>query len=265
MAESLSEPTPRAEPAFIATPMARSVRPWGLSLVVHTCALAALLLVPLYLGDSPRIAGFGREVFVFLPDPPPPPPLPLPLGNGSQPDRAPRKPRVPVEPPAPPTAPASDLPVVVQPPEPMPPPPEPEAEAAGVPTGNEAGVAGGMENGVLDGDPGGLPEGVPGGRPGGTGTTVPAGFGYDQPPRGLTFVRPRYPHDAFDQKVQGTVVVEFVIDVDGRVADPRVVRSVPLLDAAALEAVRQWRFVPATRRGRPVATRSRAPVSFRIL
>jgi protein TonB len=123
-----------------------------------------------------------------------------------------------------------------------------------------------MEGGVIDGDPGGLPDGVRGGAVGGTGTAVPVGFsGYDQPPRGLTFVRPRYPHDAFDQKVQGTVVVEFVIDVDGRVVNPRVVRSITLLDAAALEAVSQWRFVPATNRGRPVATRSRAPVSFRIL
>jgi periplasmic protein TonB len=263
MAASPPVPAAHSYPAF-RTLAGRSAPRFGLSLAIHALALAALVLVPLYVPDVPRIAAVGPPVLVFLPDPPPPPPLPLPLGSGT-PERAHRQPRPPVEPPAVPTAMPADAPVVVQP-QPTPSPLEPESPTAGVPTGSEAGVPEGMDGGVPDGDAGGLPDGVRGGTVGGTGTTVPVGFsGYDQPPRGLTFVRPRYPHDAFDQKVQGTVVVEFVIDVDGRVADPRVVRSVPLLDAAALEAVRQWRFQPALKKGRPVATRSRAPVSFRIL
>jgi outer membrane biosynthesis protein TonB len=40
---------------------------------------------------------------------------------------------------------------------------------------------------------------------------------------------------------------------------------VPLLDAAAVAAVRQWVFAPALRKGRPVATLAIAPVAFRIL
>jgi len=44
----------------------------------------------------------------------------------------------------------------------------------------------------------------------------------------------------------------------------RVAQSIPLLDAAALEAVREWVFTPALKHGVPVATLARAPVGFRI-
>jgi protein TonB len=66
------------------------------------------------------------------------------------------------------------------------------------------------------------------------------------------------------KKVQGVVLVEFLIDSTGRVSHPRVVRSIPLLDEAALEAVREWVFYPALRRGQAVPTIARAPVSFTI-
>jgi protein TonB len=80
----------------------------------------------------------------------------------------------------------------------------------------------------------------------------------------LRQVRPDYPSEAFVKKVEGTVVLEIVIDERGRVARTRVVQSVPLLDAAAIAAVRQWIFAPAEKRGRPVAAFAIAPVSFRI-
>jgi protein TonB len=76
--------------------------------------------------------------------------------------------------------------------------------------------------------------------------------------------RPVYPQEAFVNKVEGIVVLEILIDESGHVVHARVVRSIPLLDAAALSAVRRWRFVPALRRGRPVATLATAPISFRI-
>ena len=64
--------------------------------------------------------------------------------------------------------------------------------------------------------------------------------------------------------MEGTVLVEFVIDAGGRVVTARIVQSIPLLDAAALEAVREWIFAPAFRHGEPVATVAQAPVAFRI-
>ena len=60
------------------------------------------------------------------------------------------------------------------------------------------------------------------------------------------------------------MLVEILIDAQGRVARARVVQSVPLLDAAALQTVYQWLFMPAMKHGRPVATLAHIPVAFRI-
>jgi TonB family protein len=57
-------------------------------------------------------------------------------------------------------------------------------------------------------------------------------------------VRPIYPAEAQAARIQGVVIIEATIDIDGRVHDARVIRSVPALDDAALEAVRQWEFAP---------------------
>lgn len=74
---------------------------------------------------------------------------------------------------------------------------------------------------------------------------------------------PRYPEDAKRAGVQGVVQVEIVIDEAGRVRDARVVRSVPMLDQAALDGVRRWRFDPTLVNGKPVAVRMVVMVNFR--
>lgn len=72
-------------------------------------------------------------------------------------------------------------------------------------------------------------------------------------------VSPRYPDEERKGRVQGEVVLATQIDETGAVTDVRAVRSVsPGLELAAIEAVRQWKFRPATRDGRPV------PVTFHI-
>jgi protein TonB len=122
-----------------------------------------------------------------------------------------------------------------------------------------------MEGGVVGGVVGGVPGGVLGGVIGGTGTGLPVPVrDVDRPPRLLRQVKPVYPSEAFVKKVEGTVLVEIVIDDQGRVARTRILQSIPLLDAAALECVRQWVFAPALVRSRPVATLALAPVTFRI-
>jgi protein TonB len=55
---------------------------------------------------------------------------------------------------------------------------------------------------------------------------------------------PVYPTAAFAAKVEGVVIVEAKIDVTGRVTEARILRSIALLDEAALDAVRQWEFEP---------------------
>ncbi len=73
---------------------------------------------------------------------------------------------------------------------------------------------------------------------------------------------PEYPAEARIRGIQGTVAVQALVDRNGVVREARVVNSIPALDAAALEAVRQWRFPPATSAGRPAAFWIVVPVKF---
>jgi TonB family protein len=59
-------------------------------------------------------------------------------------------------------------------------------------------------------------------------------------PKKITHVDPVYPEQARQMRVQGVVIVEITVGTAGRVTDARVLRSIPLLDQAALEAVKQW-------------------------
>ena len=76
-------------------------------------------------------------------------------------------------------------------------------------------------------------------------------------------VRGNYPDIARQAGVEGTVVVQALVGVDGHVRDTRIVRSIPMLNGAALEAVKQWRFKPAATGGKPVAAWVSVPISFR--
>src|SRR4029453_18663988 len=100
-----------------------------------------------------------------------------------------------------------------------------------------------------------------GGGIGGAGTIV---LDWDSPPKAIKLTKPQYPQDAFVKKIEGTVEVEIIIDITGRVVHARVVKSIPLLDAAAVQTVYQWVFQPAMKHGRAVSTRATAPVTFRI-
>jgi len=86
----------------------------------------------------------------------------------------------------------------------------------------------------------------------------------DRPPRPIKIIKPLYPRFAYDQKIEGTVELEILIDASGRVTDACIVQSVRYLDQAAMETVFYWRFSPAIKNGSPVATIARAPVQFRI-
>jgi TonB family protein len=65
-----------------------------------------------------------------------------------------------------------------------------------------------------------------------------------KPPRKIRHVPPVYPQAAREAGVQGFVVVEATIGCLGKVTSAQVLRSVPQLDEAALEAVRQWEYQP---------------------
>jgi protein TonB len=133
------------------------------------------------------------------------------------------------------------------------------------------GVAAGVEVG-------GATDGVSGGVPGGTGSgpfveaehppaatgSFRVGEGIDRP-RKIKHVTPVYPLSAMAARVGGNVLIEATIGVDGKVHNARMVKSVALLDEAALEAVRQWEFEPSRVNGVPVAVTMVIVVTFALL
>lgn len=83
-------------------------------------------------------------------------------------------------------------------------------------------------------------------------------------PARLVHVSPVYPPLAIGARVEGVVIIEATIGRDGRVEDARVLRSVPLLDDAALDAVRQWRYTPTLLNGVPVRVLMTVTVQFAL-
>lgn len=83
-------------------------------------------------------------------------------------------------------------------------------------------------------------------------------------PRRRHFVMPAYPAEAAATGLRGIVILEIVIDPQGRVAFAEVVRSVPPFDDAALAAVRQWTYEPTKAEGKPVSVRLTVPITFAI-
>ena len=76
---------------------------------------------------------------------------------------------------------------------------------------------------------------------------------------------PVYTELARRARIQGIVILQAVIDRDGAVISTEVVRGLPMgLNEAALEAVRQWRYEPATLHGRPVAVAFQLVVKFEL-
>ena len=75
-------------------------------------------------------------------------------------------------------------------------------------------------------------------------------------------VTPEYPQIARSTRIGGTVQIEATVGPDGKVADATVVKSVPLLDQAALDAVRQWEYKPTLVKGVPVPVIINVAVTF---
>jgi len=85
-----------------------------------------------------------------------------------------------------------------------------------------------------------------------------------RPPAKTVDVPPIYPPMAIAARVEGTVIIEATIDIDGRVQSARVLRSIPLLDTAALTAVGQWAYSPSLLNGVPVPVIMTVTVTFRL-
>jgi protein TonB len=85
-----------------------------------------------------------------------------------------------------------------------------------------------------------------------------------RPPMKIADAAPVYPAIARAARVEGVVILEAMIGEDGGVREVRVLRSIPLLDAAAVDAVRQWRFTPTLLNGQAVPIVMTVTVAFRL-
>jgi protein TonB len=137
------------------------------------------------------------------------------------------------------------------------PPPRPAAGSIGVVGGVAGGIPGGAVGGVVGGIPAPPPPPPPPAQP------VRVG-GQIKEPKKIKNVAPIYPPIAQSARVQGIVIIEATIGVDGRVTDARVIRPVALLDQAALEAVKQWVFTPTMLNGQAVPVIMTVTVNFTL-
>ena len=85
-----------------------------------------------------------------------------------------------------------------------------------------------------------------------------------RPPQKTKDVNPQYPRAAREERVTGVVILDVLVDPDGRVTDTEVLRSVPGLDDAALEAVSQWENRPTLLNGVAVPVIMTVTVNFQL-
>jgi TonB family protein len=128
-------------------------------------------------------------------------------------------------------------------------------------TGSGGGIGNGAGGGVGPGRGPGVGAGVGGGYGGGIYTL---GNGVSAP-RAIYDPEPQYSEEARKAKFQGAVILAIIVGADGRAHDVKIARSLGMgLDEKAIEAVKQWRFLPAMKDGQPVSVLVNVEVDFRV-
>ncbi len=90
-------------------------------------------------------------------------------------------------------------------------------------------------------------------------------YRFDAPPTLVESVLPDYPADARAERVEGSVLVKVLVDVDGSVFSTAVLRSSDQrFESAALDAVSQWKFTPAELESKPTRAYVAIPVKFEL-
>ena len=218
-----------------------------LSIIVHTAILLAVVIIPLMAADVLPVPPAMMNAFVAGAPPPPPPPPPPPTPPQAAAPQAPKP--IDVNPAAAPV----EAPKEIRPETGL------ERGVATAVGGVEGGVPGGVTGGII----GGLAEAPPPPPPPPPPAPVRVG-GNIKAPIKTKDVRPTYPTIAQSARVQGVVIIEATIGPDGRVQEAKVLRSIALLDSAALDAVKQWVFTPTTLNGVPVPVIMTVTVNFTL-
>jgi protein TonB len=231
----------------------RGATPLLISTAAHLIVLVILLAIPLVYVSTELPPVPDVLAFVVSAAPPPPPPAPASSTTPQKPSAARTVPATAVQsaPVKAPTEIAAER--IVE-----------AGSDQGVPGGVEGGVPGGVIGGVLGGLVGApLPAPPPPAPPTVERAPVRIGGALTAPAL-LERVDPVYPPIAVQARVQGVVILEAVVDSSGRVEDVRVLRSIRLLDAAAMEAVRKWRYSPLFLNGTAERFVLTVTVSFRL-
>lgn len=207
----------------------------------HSFVVAVLILLPLYFTQAINMPQFEKTLLVAPPPPPPPPPAVQVMprvpksffteGRLFAPKFIPKK--------------------VAEIKEQAPPP-----AVSGVEGGVIGGVPGGQLGGVLGGILGGIGHAPAPPPPPPTPVAHKGPYrvgGKVQAPRLIRQVEPVYPPLARQARIQGDVVIDSVIDTQGRVTQMKVVSGSPLLVESAIQALGQWRYQPTLLNGQPVA------------
>jgi periplasmic protein TonB len=225
---------------------------WVFSLLVHAAVIASLIILPLYFTQAIDLQAFQTN-WLVAPVPPGPPPPPAPAaavrvmksvarlmqgGKMMAPSVIPKKIAI--------------------------------IKEDALPPDTTDGVVGGVPGGIPGGQVGGVLAGIIGGSGNSVSVVAPpppvkriVRVGGDlKPPRRIYAIDPEYPFIAKQAKVQGTVVIDAVIDEQGNVVQAHVVSGPGLLLASALEAVGKWKYEPTRLNGQPISVEMHVEVHF---
>lgn len=222
------------------------------SILIHGLVLLALILPPLYFTDTINLKQFTQTMLV-APPPPPPPPAAQAIVKVSAPKRVFTSAGKLIAP----TAIPQKIAMLKEAPD------EPDlggiagAVPGGVPGGQMGGVLGGI---ISDASRKTAMAPVPTVQ-----NRAPVRVGGKiRPPRLISRVSPTYPPLARQTRLTGDVVIDAVIDTDGNVVQMQLLSGHPLLVAAALDAVRQWKYEPTYLNDQAISVQLIVTVTFRL-
>jgi protein TonB len=224
------------------------------SLTINCTVVIVPIFLGLYFTDTLDLKQFASTFLVAPPPPPPPPPPPAPVqvvrvrpmarlmesGKLVAPRVIPKEVKIIKEEAAPPDF------------------------AGGVAGGVPGGVAGGSMGGVIGGVIGGVVTSAPL-APKREGPKAPVRVGGRvKEPRLLQRVDPVYPALAKQTHLQGSVVIDAIIDEHGNIIEMKIVSGPPLLIQAAMDAVKRWKYEPTYLNDEPVPVQLNVTVTFRL-
>lgn len=225
-----------------------------ISVIVHVVLLGIVFFLstrpPAVEKEDAEVKFFAAAPAAAPPPPPPPPPASKPKTQKTE-KKVIKKPDQIIQPKEIP----QDKPKEAEP------EPAQEESSEAEEGGQEGGVVGGVAGGVV----GGVVGGQVGGTLGGTGPDVlPFGEGMTRPVGDASNRAPQYTREALEARIQGLMLVKCTITVEGELRNCRVIKPLPHMDKAVLDALSKWRFAPVTFQGRAVAVDYVIPVRLVI-